>query len=157
MNDLDRLASSLRRIVRALRSTSTEAEKRVGITGAQLYVLQQLTAHPGASLSELAALTFTDLSSVSVVVSRLVARRLVSRRAAQADRRRVELTPTAKGRALLTRAPRTAQTRLFAALGSVPTRDLGAAARALEAVARALDGAGGPPPMFFEPPSRKRS
>src|SRR6266851_1467874 len=44
----------VRRIVRALRESSREAERKVGISGAQLFVLQQIAAGQARSVSELA-------------------------------------------------------------------------------------------------------
>jgi len=162
IGDLDGALNSLRRIVRAIRVSSHAAEESLRISGAQLFVLQQLAAHPGASLGELAELTLTHQSSVSVVVSRLVARRLVTRRASDADGRRLELSLTATGRALLARAPELAQARLLHALRALPARELRLVARTLEQVAGAMDLEPGPPGMFFEreqepdPPRRRK-
>jgi DNA-binding MarR family transcriptional regulator len=150
VGDLDRALNSLRRMVRAIRVSSRAAEDSLKISGAQLFVLQQLAAHPAASLGELAARTLTHQSSVSVVVSRLVARRLVARRASFADGRRIELSLTATGRALLARAPVLAQARLLQALRALPARDLRLVGRVLEGIAGAMDLEPGPPGMFFE-------
>ena len=70
---LNGVVNGLRRITQALRLSSSVVQDTLGITGAQLFVLQQLADRPGASLRELAERTLTDQSSVSVVVSRLVA------------------------------------------------------------------------------------
>src|SRR4029079_19302546 len=91
---------SLRRIVRALRLSASEAEKTRGISVAQLFVLQQL-ADGSRSIGQLAAETLTDPSSVSVVARRLVDRGLASRKTARDDARRVDLTLTAAGKRLL--------------------------------------------------------
>lgn len=141
--------NALRRIVRALRVSSRAAEETLGVSGAQLFVLQQLGEHPAASLGELAALTLTDQSSVSVVVSRLVARRLVVRKTSASDARRAELSLSAAGRSLLGRAPDLAQTHLVAALGRVGAPELRVTAEVLDAVARAMGG-DDQPSMFFE-------
>jgi len=153
--DLSPTVNALRHIVRAIRLSSHAAETRLGISGAQLFVLQQLAESPAASLNELAARTLTDQSSVSVVVSRLVRRGLVARRASDGDARRVELSQTARGRALLRSAPELAQTRLVTALKKVPARDLRTVRRVLEAVARDLGAGGEPPVMFFERESKR--
>lgn len=149
-DDLATVVNSLRRIVRAIRVSSRAAEDTLGVSGAQLFVLQQLSEHPAASLSELAALTLTDQSSVSVVVSRLVARRFVVRRTSAADGRRAELSLSASGRALLGRTPEVAQARLFATLSNVGDRELRVTAQVLDTVARAMGGDDEPPSMFFE-------
>src|SRR3954466_11028718 len=90
-DDLTAVVNSLRRVVRAIRVSSHEAEVSLGITGAQLFVLKELRDHPGASLRQIAALTLTDQSSVSVVVSRLVDRKLVTREKSSQDGRSVTL------------------------------------------------------------------
>jgi len=147
---------AIRRIVRALRESSRATERSVGIGAAQLFVLQRLAAAPGLSLNELAARTFTHQSSVSVVVSRLVAAGNVTRRTAAADARRTQLTLSERGRALLRKAPQIAQTRLVASLRDVPVVQLRVTSRVLDRAARALSSARAPAPMFFEPPDGKR-
>ncbi|MEZ4406465.1 MAG: MarR family transcriptional regulator [Polyangiales bacterium] len=96
---------ALRCMVQALRLASGQVERALSISMAQLFVLEQL-----------AAKTLTDPSSVSVVVQRLVARRLGSRRPDPADARRAQLRLTRSGRALHDRAPEPLQGRLVAAL-----------------------------------------
>jgi len=153
---LNAVADSLRRITQAIRLSSSVVQDTLGITGAQLFVLQQLAAQPGASLRELAELTLTDQSSVSVVVSRVVDGGYVTRRVSATDARRTELTLTRAGSALLRRAPALAQTRLMAALHAVPAAELRVTARVLERVARAVGSTAEPAPMFFEPASARR-
>ena len=153
---LNAVADSLRRITQAIRLSSSVVQDTLGITGAQLFVLQQLAAQPGASLRELADLTLTDQSSVSVVVSRVVEGGYVTRRVSASDARRTELTLTRAGTGLLRRAPALAQTRLMAALRTVPAAQLRVTASVLERVARAVGSTSEPAPMFFEPASGKR-
>lgn len=153
---LNAVVNALRRITQAIRLSSSAVHDALGITGAQLFVLQQLAACPGASLRQLAEATLTDQSSVSVVVSRLVGAGHVARRVAASDARRTELTLTDRGRALLRRAPRLAQTRLMTSLRGVPTTQLRVTARVLERASRAVSPARTPAPMFFEPLAGKR-
>ena len=148
---LGRVVNALRRITQAIRLSSSVIHDKLGVTGAQLFVLQQLAERPGASLRQLAGLTLTDQSSVSVVVGRLVRSGHVARRTAAADARRSELTLTARGRALLRRAPALAQARLVASLRAESTVQLRVTASVLDRVARALDPGRAPAPMFFEP------
>src|SRR6266404_5174776 len=78
--DARTVLDAIRRVVRLLRQSAREAEKRTGLSAAQLFVLQQLRAAGGAvTPGELAERTLTHQSSVSVVVKRLVEARLVSR------------------------------------------------------------------------------
>jgi DNA-binding MarR family transcriptional regulator len=141
---------AFRRIVQALRTSSREAERRVGISAAQLFALHQLAGRAGASINDLAALTFTDQSSVSVVVKRLVERRLVIRRAAAGDRRRVRLEITPTGRAVLRSAPEPVQERLIAAINAFRPRQRALLANTLGAIAAAVAEGKERPTMFFE-------
>ena len=141
---------AFRRIVQALRTSGREAERRVGISAAQMFALHQLSGRAGASINDLAALTFTDQSSVSVVVKRLVEQRLVTRRAAAGDRRRVRLEITPTGRAVLRRAPEPVQERLIAAINALPRRRRTALASTLGAIAAAVAKGQERPTMFFE-------
>ena len=56
--------NSLRRIVQGLRMTAHSVEWRLGITGAQLFVLRELAEAPGLSIRRLSERTYTDPSSV---------------------------------------------------------------------------------------------
>ncbi len=116
------ILDSIRRIVRGLRVSSKNAESSLGISGAQLFVLQKLAGSTRLSLNELAKRTLTHQSSVSVVVSRLVERGLVLRTPSKADARRLELGLRAKGREFLKKAPPTTQERLIAAIDNLPQK-----------------------------------
>jgi len=83
-----------------------------------------LSQESAASLNELAERTLTDQSSVSVVVKRLVARNLVTRRPSRIDARRVELALTASGRKLLAKCPEPTQVKLVSALRRLTAREL---------------------------------
>jgi DNA-binding MarR family transcriptional regulator len=142
---------SLRRLVHALRAWSHQTQVEAGVSGAQLFVLQQLAAASAPlSLSDLAARTHTHASSVSVVAHRLVERGLVARRAAPDDARRAELTLTAAGTRVLERAPTAIQARLIDTLAALPARERTQLARTLARLVDALGLAGTPATMFFE-------
>ena len=78
--DVRAVLDAFRRIVQALRVDGRHGGRDARLTTAQLFALQQIADHPHASINDLAALTFTHQSSVSVVVQRLVRRRLTDRR-----------------------------------------------------------------------------
>jgi DNA-binding MarR family transcriptional regulator len=141
---------SFRRIIRALRIGSRAAEKQAGLSGAQLFVLDTLSKHPAQSLNELADRTRTHQSSVSVVVQRLVDRRLVSRHQSDADARRLELSISPLGRELLHDAPDLAQHRLIHALDRLPVADQTRLAKLLSQLVERMGEAETTPQMFFE-------
>ena len=142
--------NALRHIVRSLRISSRNAEQQVGLSGAQLFVLQCLSRSGPCSVSELAAHTATDQSSVSVVVSRLVALGHVRRTTSKKDRRSVDLSLTRSGRALLESAPEAAQDRLIAALSQLKKAELEALSGLLGKVVESADVAQQVPSLFFE-------
>lgn len=119
---------------------------------AQLFALQQIAEHPDASVNDVAALTFTHQSSVSVVIQRLVEQGFVMKVRSDEDRRRHRLAVTASGHRVLRRTPAAAQSRLIAALASLPSAERKAFARTMTTVAQAVSphGAASHPPMFFE-------
>lgn len=148
--DVREALDAFRRIVQALRNSSRDAERRVGLSAAQLYALQQLAGMAGASINDLASRTFTHQSSVSVVVQRLVARKLVAKGTSDDDRRRVRLTITDAGRAVLRRSPEPVQDRLVAGIATLPPGDRRALAAALTTIADTIAVGDGVPPMLFE-------
>lgn len=159
INDSQRALDAFRRIVRALRESSRTAESRLGVSGAQLFVVQVLAKEPALSLGEVAQRTLTHQSSVSVVVQRLVARGFVSRKRSTSDARRVELSLTASGRRLLQRSEQTPHERLAGAVTSLSDERRRLLAETLEDVVSQMDLEDRAPSMFFEdrPAPVKRS
>lgn len=147
--DLAAALAALNALVDALRVGSRGIERRLGISGAQLFVLQKLAEGPVGSLNELAARTFTHQSSVSVVVTRLVARGLVARTAFPDDARRVTLALTSRGRALLRKAPETLQSRLLASFERLSRSERKTLVEGLQRLVREAGIGGGTPTTFF--------
>lgn len=148
--DVASVMDQLRTLVKALRVSTRAVERTIGISGAQLFVLQQLAGAPARSVNELAERTRTHQSSVSTVVSRLVERGLVERGPAVRDARRMEIALTEAGRALLDDAPSTAQVRMVEALGVMPPAQVHALAEALSALVREAGLQELAPSFFFE-------
>jgi DNA-binding MarR family transcriptional regulator len=149
-DDTRMVLEGLRRVVQALRVTARDAEVRHGVSAAQIFILHLLERDGAASVSELAARSFTHQSSVSVVVTRLAAAGLVARDRAADDARRAEIALTPRGRALLRRVPEPAQSRLVASLARVTATERRALARGLAALVREMGIADGAAGMFFE-------
>ena len=160
--DVAVVLDDLRRIVRALRESSRTAEREIGISGAQLFVLRTLLRRGRpVSLNALAGFTKTHQSSVSVVVAKLVERKLVSRSKSELDGRRLDIALTDKGRDLLERAPPAVQDRLFKGLEQLPAQKCHALAQGLRSLVQSMQLDDEPPTMFLEsddepPPARRR-
>jgi DNA-binding MarR family transcriptional regulator len=141
---------AIRRILRALRLAARQTQVKSGLSAAQLFVLRSLEDGQAASLAELAERTMTDRTSVSAVVDRLLASRLVTRRASTEDRRRAAIVITKSGRARLTRAPLPPTALLVAGLDRLPPIQLSALALGLHALTEAMGLADDPAGMLFE-------
>ena len=115
------ILDSIRRLVRALRLFSGKAEQDLGLSAAQLFVLQQLSAAKPVSMKELAKRSYTDQSSVSAVVARLVEKGLASKKASAQDQRNLELRLTPKGLGLLKGQPDALQSKIAAVLMKMGT------------------------------------
>jgi DNA-binding MarR family transcriptional regulator len=146
---------AIRRIVQALRESSRLAESRVGLSGAQLFVLRTVADVPGLSMNELAERTRTHQSSVSAVVARLALKGLLQKSTAAADARRVELRLSQPGRRRLDRAPQTAQERLVAVVDALPDAGQIRLAVALESLVLGMALPRKRPTMFFEEPVQR--
>ena len=147
---IERSMNALRSVVRALRVNTRAIELKMGMSLAQLFVLQQLADRPSDSLNDLAERTATHQSSVSVVVRRLVERGLVVRTPSATDKRRIEIDVTPAGRDLLAHAPITIQRQLIEGLGTFPVERQNQLADLLEAWLRASGVDLAAPPMIGE-------
>lgn len=158
-DDISRSMNALRSVVRALRVNTRSIELRLGISLAQLFVLEQLSERAADSLNELAERTATHQSSVSVVVRRLVERGLVTRTSAPTDKRRIRIALSPSGEAMLREAPPTVQRDLIAGMRRIPEEQRAQLADLLETwvLASGID-LGAAPMMFEEEPlARARS
>lgn len=145
---------ALRRLVAALDASARYLEQRHGLTPAQHFVLEQLRDGPLPSINALAERTGTTQATVSVVVGRLVRRRLVTRRPDAADRRRSVLELTAAGRRLFRGEEQTVQARLLEALHGLGRPAAHRLATLLSAWVRGAGLGGEPARLFFEPSPR---
>jgi DNA-binding MarR family transcriptional regulator len=146
----------LRRIVRSLRTTGVRSQRDQRVSAAQLFVLREIRAQPGLSMTQLAQRTVTSQSTVSEVVSKLVGAGLVTRVTAPGDHRRAELALTAVGEELLGNSPETVQERLVAGFRALPPGQQRQVAAGLEAWLVAAGLADVPATMFFEPVTGER-
>lgn len=149
-DDAAKILDAIRRLVRGLRVYSRECEAKLGLSAAQLYALGHLQGRGGMSLRDLAAATLTDLSSVSVVVTRLEEKGLLLRQRALKDKRNIELRLSPQGTALLSRAPDALQDRMVACLLAMPDSRRRALALTLQDLVQGSGLAGQRPDMLFE-------
>ena len=130
--DMVTVVEAIRSIIQTVRNSGRETEQKLGISSAQLYVLSELHEKPALSINELADRTYTHQSSVSMIVARLVEHRLVTRSASSSDGRRLAITLTPAGRAMLRKSPDPVQARLVNALRTMSRSELKQLAGSLE-------------------------
>ena len=149
---------ALRRIVRLFRLADREAEGLYGLSAAQMFVLHVLWQEPEMSLADVAARTMTDQSSVSSVVSKLVEKKLVTKRPGT-DRRRAELRLTPKGEHIVRTAPRLPQVLAADVIAAMSPKQRALLVRSFESFASAIGANEMAPRMLFEdePARRRRS
>jgi DNA-binding MarR family transcriptional regulator len=147
----------LRTVIAVLSRSARAIEARTGVTNAQLFVLQQLQTDDVLGINDLAARARTGQSAVSIVVGRLVRRGLVRRRRSVGDGRRVGVSLTVAGRALVRQAPEPPTARMLVAVGRLGRADLRALARGVTALIAAMGIAGETPSMLFERDGSRRA
>lgn len=125
-------------IAHGLETTSKRMNSVIGITGPQRLVLRVVGLFPGISAKELAAILHVHPSTLTGMLKRMVAQRLVVRVEASGDRRRAVLRLSAKGQHANRRARGTVEASIAQALGGVPSRDRAVTRRVLERLSQHL-------------------
>lgn len=113
-------------VVKSIRRHYQQVERQSGVSGAQLWALTHMAAHPGAKAGELARALAIHASTASNLIGRLDALRLIKRKRIGGDQRTVQLYLTAKGTNALKRAPRPLIGVLQQALSELSERRLDA-------------------------------
>ena len=115
---------SIKAAQRELERRQNEAMRPLGLTGAQADALVVIGQAGPVSLNELGDLLIAEAGHPSRLVDRLVEAGFVERRAAQDDRRRVELSLTPRGRRLQKRILASRESMLELGRVVVGDRDL---------------------------------
>jgi DNA-binding MarR family transcriptional regulator len=110
----------------------------VGVTGPQRLVVRLIGRFRSISPGDLANVLHVHPSSLTGVLKRLEAARLISRTRDSADGRRAVLTLTRRGRALNDRRSGTVESAVHRTLSALPATQKRAARAALAALAREL-------------------
>lgn len=97
-----------------------EVEKSCGISGSQVWLLNEILLAPGIGVSELAVRLSIHQSTCSQLVDKLAGRGLVVKARSQEDMRRVGLTLSETGSQVLKSAPGPAEGMLPEALQALP-------------------------------------
>ncbi len=104
----------------SVRQHFREIEKTCGVTGSQLWMLQEVAKAPGLGVSELSERLSIHQSTASQLVEKLVGGGLVIKERSKEDQRRVGLWLTEEASRLLKNAPGPAEGILPEALRALP-------------------------------------
>lgn len=110
------ILKQMRVVVRAAQQHSAWIEKQCGVTGAQLWLMQELEEAGGLRVGELARRLAIHQTTTSNLLDSLVKRELVEKSRDPDDQRAVIVSLSAAGSALLVRAPKPARGLLPEAL-----------------------------------------
>ncbi len=101
----DQVLVNLRKIIRAIDLHSRSLVKRYGLTGPQLLILKEVSAAGEKSVGDIARDISLSQATVTDILDRLETKGLTSRSRSQADKRRMTVKVTDKGREVLRRNP----------------------------------------------------
>jgi MarR family transcriptional regulator, organic hydroperoxide resistance regulator len=104
----------------SVRQHFREVEQTCGVTGSQLWILQEVERSPNIGVSELADRLSIHQSTCSQLVEKLVARELITKERSKEDQRRVGLCLTNEASNILKKAPGPAEGILPEALQELP-------------------------------------
>ncbi|MGK5070323.1 MarR family winged helix-turn-helix transcriptional regulator [Janthinobacterium sp. RT4P48] len=115
---------NMRVVMRAAQRHSAQIEKQCGVSGAQLWVMQELLERPGLRMGELAARMSIHQTTASNLVDALVKKAYVRKARDQPDQRVVTLTLTQQGQVVIASAPQPARGLLPSALSQLDAASL---------------------------------
>jgi len=125
-------------VVHGLERSSKGMAADLGVTGPQRLVLRVVGLSPGMSAGELASVLHVHPSTLTGVLRRLVAQRMLVRVSHPGDRRRAVLRLAPRGARINARRSGTVEAAVAAALDKVRPGDRRAARRVLERMAEHL-------------------
>jgi DNA-binding MarR family transcriptional regulator len=139
-------------VVHGLECSSKRMTGEIGVTGPQRLVLRVAGLFPGLSAGDLAAILRVHPSTLTGIIQRLVAQRLLVRADDPIDRRRAVLRLTTRGVEANAMRRGTVESAVALALDGVSARDRAATKRVLERLAQDLEAA-----AVMRPAHRRRS
>jgi MarR family transcriptional regulator, organic hydroperoxide resistance regulator len=130
-------------VAHGLEKTSKRMSGDIGVTGPQRLVLRVVGLFPGVSAGDLATVLHVHPSTLTGVLQRLVAQRLLRRADDPGDRRRAVLRLTSQGARVNATRRGTIESAVAEALKGVTSGDRAATRRVLERLAGCLEAAVG--------------
>ncbi len=101
----DRVIIALRKIIQAIDMNSKKLVKRVGLTGPQLVILQEISRCGEVTAGEIARAVSLSQATVTGILERMEKRGFLARKRSEHDKRRVMVRITDTGKQVLKDAP----------------------------------------------------
>jgi MarR family transcriptional regulator, organic hydroperoxide resistance regulator len=128
----------LNQIIQAIDLFSRGALRDFGVTGPQIWALRTVGKAGVVSMGDLAQHMHLHMSTVTGIIDRLEAARLVTRGRSASDARVMELRLTSRGRSLLAKAPEPPRSKIARRLGKVAPAELRQVRSVLRLLARSM-------------------
>jgi DNA-binding MarR family transcriptional regulator len=135
---LEQSVQLLHRIFQSVDLFSRQALRDFGVTGPQIWALQTIDRAGVLSMGGLAQGMHLHMSTVTGIIDRLEAARLVTRARSAGDARVMELRLTAKGKAILAKSPEPPRSKVARRLQRLSPRELRTVHSALLLIARSM-------------------
>jgi len=136
---LSETVEMLHQIFQAVDLFSRQTLRDFGVTGPQIWALRTIDDGDVVSMGDLAQRMHLHMSTVSGIIDRLESARLVTRERSAADARVMDVRLTARGRALLAKAPEPPRSKAARGLQRLNPKELSQVHSALLLIARAMD------------------
>lgn len=101
----DSVMIALRKIIRAIEMNSKKLFKRVGLTGPQLVILQEIARSGKITVGDIAQAVSLSQATVTGILERMENRGLLARERSNQDKRCIMVSITATGKEILRNAP----------------------------------------------------
>ena len=88
------------------KSELKENVKKTGLSGSQLWIMQQIYSNDGIGNLELAKNLTLHTSTCSILVNKLIKKKFVEKKRSEFDERKIGLFLSLKGKELMTKAPK---------------------------------------------------
>jgi DNA-binding MarR family transcriptional regulator len=124
----------LRIVIRAAQRHSSWIEKNCGVTGAQLWILQELNDAPGLRVGEIAVKLAIHQTTASNLLNALLEKGYIEKIRDLEDQRVVKLVLTRQGAAVLKKAPRPTRSLLPEVLRQLDAGSLSSLNKGLDAM-----------------------
>ena len=135
-NAFSEIQKQIRKIEKFASQYSRELSKSYGITGPQIGVLRMISLDSSISLTELSRKMGLHITTVDGIVKRLHRHKVIQKKKRATDKRVVEVSITAQGREIISKAPYGRMSRFRTNLQTISDEE---AQRLYDAVVRIIE------------------